>query len=130
MSHEDVGVAAEALVAAFARHDRVAYFESFAPSATFLFHNFERVLTSRSEYEAVWRGWEDDGFRVLGCSSTNGAVTMLRDDLAVFTHTVRTQLKDGDSSVTVGERETIIFQLIDGRWLGVHEHLSPDPTVA
>ena len=53
---------------------------------------------------------------------------MLGIDVAVFTHTVRTDLADGDGSITSGERETIIFQKIDGHWLGVHEHLSVDPT--
>ncbi len=128
MSQSEVSAAAAALVAAFGSHDREGYFACFAPSATFLFYNFERPLTSRADYEAVWREWEAGDFRVLGCVSTDGAVTMLRDDLAVFTHAVRTTLKDGESSIVLGERESIVFQRVDGRWFGVHEHLSPDPT--
>jgi len=128
MSHSQVLKAAADLVAAFGAHERDAYFASFAPQATFMFYNFERPLVDRADYESVWDGWERDGFHVLGCSSSNQVVTVLRDDVAVFTHTVRTQLKDGDGAITVGERETIVFQLIDGQWLGVHEHLSADPT--
>jgi ketosteroid isomerase-like protein len=128
MSSAAVTKAATELVAAFGAHDTGAYFAAFAPSATFVFHNYDRPLVDRADYEAVWAGWEADGFAVLGCESSRQSVTMLRDEVAVFTHTVRTRLKDGEGSVTVGERETIVFQLFDGVWLGVHEHLSPDPT--
>ena len=29
--------------------------------------------------------------------------------------------------MTIGERETIVFEKSGGRWLAIHEHLSPDP---
>lgn len=128
VSTSDVSVAATALVAAFGTHNRAEYFDAFAPSASFIFHNYEKVLESRSAYEKLWDEWVADGFKVLGCRSSNQQITMLGADVAVFTHTVRTDLADGDGSITTGERETIIFQKIDGRWLGVHEHLSIDPT--
>ena len=53
---------------------------------------------------------------------------MASETVGIFTHTVRTTLAEGEGSVVTGERETIVFALRDGRWLGVHEHLSPDPT--
>lgn len=124
----DVKAAAASVVAAFGSHNRDMYFSLFAPSATFLFHNAPAVLGSRAEYEAEWAVWEADGFKVLGCQSTNGRVDVVNDTTAVFTHTVRTQLADGDGQIETGERETIVFGLIDGQWLGVHEHLSVDPT--
>lgn len=127
MTASEVTEAARALVAAFGSHDREAYFAAFAPSATFVFHNYERVLNSRDEYEALWDQWVEGGFRVLGCTSSNQAVTMLSPAVAVFTHDVRTQLADGTDVVTTAERETIVFQRADGRWLGVHEHLSVAP---
>ena len=120
--------AAAKLVAAFSRHDVHSYFDSFAPSATFIFHNVDRVLQCRAEYEGLWGQWEADGFRVLGCTSLNGSVQMVGDDAAVFHHSVRTTLADRDGTVETGERETIVFRKIDGIWLGVHEHLSVDPT--
>ena len=123
-------MAATALVAAFGAHDREAYFAAFAPSATFVFHNYDQVLASRGEYEALWDEWVDEGFRVIGCASSNQAVTMLSPTVAVFTHRVRTQLAGGDDVVTTAERETIIFQRLDDHWLGVHEHLSVDPVSA
>jgi hypothetical protein len=128
MTADAVRSAATALVAAFGAHDREAYFASFAPSASFVFHNVDHVVASRADYETLWRSWEADGFQVLGCESSSGAVTMLSDDIGVFTHTVRTTVADPAGPLLLGERETIIFQLVDGRWLGVHEHLSIDPT--
>jgi ketosteroid isomerase-like protein len=124
---DEVAAAAAHIVAAFGAHDRDAYFATFAPEATFLFHTSPRVLGNRAEYEQEWATWEQDGFRVLGCQSSNGQVHMIASDCAVFTHTVRTRLADGAGSIETGERETIVFTLQDGRWLGVHEHLSPDP---
>ena len=124
---DEVAAAAANIVAAFGAHDRDAYFATFAPEATFLFHTSPRLLGNRAEYEQEWVTWEQDGFRVLGCRSSDGQVRMIGSDCAVFTHTVRTTLADGDGSVETGERETIVFALQDGRWLGVHEHLSADP---
>lgn len=127
---DDVAHAAARVVAAFGAHDVQAYFACFAPEATFLFHNSDRLLSSRSEYEAQWREWESDGFQVLGCESSGGRVDAISHDVAVFTHTVRTRLANGDGAVETGERETIVFALRGGLWLGVHEHLSVDPTFA
>ncbi len=124
----DVKAAAASVVAAFGSHNSDTYFSLFAASATFLFHNAPALLGSRAEYEAEWATWETEGFKVLGCQSSNGRVDVLNDTTAVFTHTVRTQLADGDGQIETGERETIVFQCIDGQWLGVHEHLSVDPS--
>jgi len=130
MSEREVLRAAADVVAAFGAHDTASYFGGFAPEATFIFHNHDSVLSSRSDYETLWASWESEGFHVRGCQSTEQAVTMASETVAIFTHTVRTQLADGDDTVTSGERETIVFVLRDGRWLGVHEHLSLDPTIS
>lgn len=120
--------AARDLVAAFAAHDRVRYFNSFAPNASFIFYNSDRVFNSRAEYESEWKEWEATGFKVLACTSLNSNVMVLTPEVAVFTHQVRTTLNTADGVIDTGERETVVFQLIDGNWLGVHEHLSLDPT--
>ena len=123
----EVLAAAAALVAAFGAHDTDGYFAAFAPEATFLFHSTGRLLRSRAEYRDLWDQWEADGFAVVGCTSTLGRVDLITEDVAVFTHRVHTRLQlDGHPSV-LDERETIVFRRVDGRWLGVHEHLSPDP---
>lgn len=122
----EVEAAATALVAAFAAHDVAAYFASFAPEATFVFHTSPRVLGSRAEYEREWAEWERDGFRVEGCESLERRIDLLTPDVAVLTHRVRTRLAGVDE--TQRERETIVFRRDgSGSWLAVHEHLSPDP---
>lgn len=128
---DEVLAAAAACVVAFGSHDTEDYFACFHPEATFLFHSSGRLLGSRAEYEAEWAAWEADGFRVLGCTSTDRRVD-LWGDVAVLTHRVATTVRtsaDGPEEEQQ-ERETIVFRRDPGhpgRWLGVHEHLSVDP---
>lgn len=118
--------AAQAVVAAFGSHDVAAYFAGFTPEATFLFHTEDALLGSRAAYQARWAEWETEGFRVLGCESVDPLVDLVADGVAVFTHRVRTRLAGVDE--VQRERETIVLvRQDDGRWLAVHEHLSPDP---
>lgn len=118
--------AAARLVEAFGNHDVERYFASFADDASFVFHNNDQLVTSRSAYEEIWRGWEQDGFRVLGCRSLEPRVQEVSADTAVFTHRVRTLLAGQEGELR--ERETILFRrAAAGHWLGVHEHLSVDP---
>jgi ketosteroid isomerase-like protein len=127
-AEEDVLAAAAELVSAFGSHDRAAYFTAFEPGATFLFHSADAMLGSRAAYEQEWDAWARDGFEVLGCVSTEQRVDLLGEDVAVFTHRVRTHLRDADGENRLAERETIVMRRQpDGRWLGVHEHLSVDP---
>ncbi|MDX1892125.1 YybH family protein [Mycolicibacterium sp. 050158] len=117
--------AAVALIEAFGAHDTAAYFDAFAPEATFLFHAEPALLPSRAAYEQLWAQWERDGFRVLSCHSVNPRLDVVTDEVAVFTHQVRTRLAGEDTEQR--ERETIVLRRdADGRWLGVHEHLSLD----
>jgi len=53
---------------------------------------------------------------------------MVTRDVAVFSHRVRTRVHDAAGDHDLAERESIVFRRSrDGRWLGVHEHLSVDP---
>jgi ketosteroid isomerase-like protein len=113
------------VIAAFGSHDVERYFGGFAPEATFLFHAEPAILPSRAAYEAAWAEWERDGFRVLSCTSLHPRLDLVTDEVAVFTHSVRTRLAGVDEEQR--ERETIVLRRgADGRWLGVHEHLSLD----
>ncbi|MDQ6934554.1 MAG: nuclear transport factor 2 family protein [Actinomycetota bacterium] len=120
--------AAAALVDAFGRHDRQAYFDCFLPSASFIFYTVEQPLISRSAYEQLWESWERDaGFRVVSCTSVDGAVRIF-GDVAVFTHRVLTEIESDGQREALDERETIVFaRQPDLRWLAIHEHLSPSP---
>ena len=125
MSETAALLAATELIAAFGSHDTRRYFDGFAPEATFLFHAEPALLPDRAAYEALWADWERDGFRVLSCRSLDARIDLITDDVAVFTHSVRTRLAGVDEEQR--ERETIVFRRgADGRWLGVHEHLSLD----
>ncbi|MFD6552441.1 nuclear transport factor 2 family protein [Streptomyces sp. NPDC058398] len=125
----DVRDAADALVAAFAEGRLDDYFGAFAPDATFVFHTTPERLGSTAEYRALWQRWaEQDGFRVLGCTSSARLVQPF-GDTAVFSHDVETRVATHAGEETVHERETIVFaRSADGAWLAVHEHLSPRTT--
>lgn len=123
--------AAGEIVAAFGTHDRDRYFELFDPEATFVFHTTDRLLGSRAEYEAEWAAWERDGFQVLSCTSSDGRADEIAPGVVVFTHKVRTTMRDASGQHELAERETIVLRRsADGQWRGVHEHLSPMPEVS
>ncbi|MGC4982561.1 YybH family protein [Streptomyces sp. DT193] len=126
---QEVRAAADALVAAFAEGRLDDYFGAFAPDATFVFHTTPQRLGSTAEYRALWQRWvEQDGFRVLGCTSSAQLVQPF-GDTAVFSHDVETRVATNAGEETVHERETIVFACsADGAWLAVHEHLSPRTT--
>jgi ketosteroid isomerase-like protein len=125
---DSVATAAEQLVAAFAAGRVDDYFACFADDATFVFHTTPERLESREAYRSLWRRWEtEDGFRVLSCTSSNQLVTPLGDDAAVFVHDVATRVSTAAGEEDLRERETIVFARRGGRWLAVHEHLSPAP---
>ncbi|MEV8036235.1 nuclear transport factor 2 family protein [Streptomyces sp. NPDC086182] len=123
---QEIRSAADALVAAFAEGRLDDYFGAFAPDATFVFHTTPRRLGSTAEYRALWQQWvEEDGFRVLGCTSSAQLVQPF-GHTAVFSHDVETRVATNAGEETVHERETIVFaRSADGTWLAVHEHLSP-----
>ncbi|WP_377268960.1 YybH family protein [Peterkaempfera sp. SMS 1(5)a] len=118
--------AADSLVAAFAEGRLDDYFAAFAPDAVFVFHTTGHRLASTAEYRALWQSWVDeDGFRILACTSSRPLVQLL-GETAVFSHDVETRIGTRAGEETVQERETIVFhRSADGRWLAVHEHLSP-----
>jgi ketosteroid isomerase-like protein len=125
---EEVRRAADTLVAAFGRGDTDAYFACFSPDATFLFSSTEALLPSTADYRREWARWADEqGFAVLGCE-TGDTDVRLHGDAAVLTHRVRTTVRSDGATSVLHERETIVFaRQDDGRWLAVHEHLSPAP---
>ena len=110
-SRQTAQEAVDQLIAAFSSHDAERYFAAFDEQATFLFHNLDRMLKSRAEYEAVWKAWEDeDQFRVLACRSTNGHLQLI-GDVAIFTHNVSTD-------VTIQGQKRAAANAKQSFWLG------------
>jgi len=123
----DLAAAAQHLVEAFATGDLDAYFGSFAPDATFVFHTTAEVLTSAQAYRDLWARWvAEDGFAVLACT-TSEQQWQQEGDAAVLVHRVATTARAGGAEASTDERESIVFARRDGRWLAVHEHLSLHP---
>ena len=115
------------LVSRFAAHDFDGYFSCFDENTVFIFHTSPHVLVSKSEYQKEWRSWEKEwGFKVEACMSSNQRVQLF-DSVAIFSHDVATTLSTNDGEKSFKERETIVFQQISGKWIAVHEHLSPMP---
>jgi ketosteroid isomerase-like protein len=126
LTTEQVLVAADRLVAAFAATDTQAYFACFAPDATFAFHTEPALLADRAAYEREWAGWLAEGWRVKSCTSTDRRVQLV-GDVAVLTHEVETTTSSPGGSTTTRERESIVFALDGDSVVAVHEHLSPVP---
>jgi uncharacterized protein (TIGR02246 family) len=124
----EVRAAAEQLVAAFGSGRLDDYFACFTDDASFLFHNTPERLESVHAYRRLWDRWmQEDDFRVTGCTSSGVRVQVL-GDAAIFFHDVITDVMTRAGAETLHERETIVFsRRSDGRWLAVHEHLSPAP---
>ena len=122
--------AADSIVEAFSATDTDAYFAGFADDASFVFHTEPRRLESRGDYERLWRGWVDGGWRVTDCRSDDRRVQVFPGG-AVFSHTVATSVVTEDRPESYVERETIVFAVTgagDGtRLVAVHEHLSALP---
>ncbi len=123
---DDVKRTAANLVGHFGSARVKEYFECFSESADFIFYTHTERLKSRKAYEDLWKTWEIDmNFKVLSCTSTNQDVRLVGDEVAIFTHNVSTEVSTNDGVDSVLERETIVFELINGKWIAIHEHLSP-----
>jgi ketosteroid isomerase-like protein len=124
LTPEEVTSAAERIVAAYSAMDEDAYFASFDPQATFIFHGSPERLTSRGDYEAQWRIWVSEGWKVISCHSSDPFI-QIYGTTAVFSHSVATTTEEQGQRATSEERETIVFTRAgtDGI-MAVHEHLS------
>ena len=120
----------ERLVDTFGEGRLHDYFACFADDATFIFHGV-RWLGSLGAYRAEWDRWmQQDGFAVLGVETDVTSVQML-GDASILTHSLATRQRTNAGEETVFERETIVFgRQSDGRWLVVHQHLSPNPSIS
>jgi uncharacterized protein (TIGR02246 family) len=121
--HREVRLAYEDLMSAFASGDTAAYFAGFHEAASFIFPG-EQLLESRSAYRTAWSRWHDDGVRFTDVVADDVRVRLF-GETAVVTHRIATTVTSGGEVSVERERESIIFVRQGGRWLAVHEHLSP-----
>jgi hypothetical protein len=122
---EQVRAAANTLVEHFGSGRVTEYFQCFSPDADFIFYTHPERLPSRAAYEELWDKWEKEfQFKVHSCLSSNQSIRIL-NNVAIFTHDVKTKISNIDGTEELSERETIVFSLIGDRWIAIHEHLSP-----
>jgi ketosteroid isomerase-like protein len=127
-SERELKDAAERLVAAFGEGRLDDYLACFHPGSSFVFYTTGRRLESVADYRREWSRWmAESGLEILGCRTSDTRIQMW-GSTGVLTHSVETRQRTEGEEGTVHERETIVFvRQPDGRWLGVHEHLSPAP---
>ena len=116
----------EQLVSAF-REGRDT-FGSFAAEATIV--DGGRWFGSLAEYSAAWDAWvERVGHLPVPVSVETKVMSLqMLGDTAVLIHSIESRERTDAGEETEREIETIVFdRQPDGRWLIVHQHLSPQP---
>jgi ketosteroid isomerase-like protein len=118
----------ERLVTAFREGRFDDKFECFADGATVM--DGGRWFGSLDEYRAAWNRWvaKQDTLPVPLSVETRVMKLQMLDKAAVLTHSIDSRERTDAGEETVHEVETIVFsKQPDGRWLIVHQHLSPRP---
>ena len=123
---KEVLEAYERLVSAF-REGRDK-FGSFADEATIV--DGGRWFGSLAEYRGAWDAWTEKMGHLPVPASVETRVMSLQmlGDTAVLVHSIESQERTDAREETEREIETIVFgRQPGGRWLIVHQHLSPQP---
>jgi ketosteroid isomerase-like protein len=126
MTENEVREAYERLVGAF-REGRDK-FGSFADDATII--DGGRWFGSLAEYRTAWEAW----VAVHGPIVPDSVETRILDlrvlgDTAVLIHSIESRERAASTVEMEHEIETIVFgRRSDGRWLVIHQHLSPQPS--
>jgi ketosteroid isomerase-like protein len=118
----------ERLVNAFREGRWEDKFASFADEATVV--DGANWFSSLEEYRAAWNEWAAsmDTLPVPLSVATRVMKLQMLGDAAVLTHSIESRERTDTGEQTVHEVETIVFsKQPDGRWLIVHQHLSPQP---
>jgi ketosteroid isomerase-like protein len=123
---KEVLEAYERLVSAF-REGRDK-FGSFADEATIV--DGGQWFGSLAEYRGAWDAWAEKMGHLPVPASVETRVMSLQmlGDTAVLVHSIESQERTDAREETEREIETIVFgRQPGGRWLIVHQHLSPQP---
>jgi ketosteroid isomerase-like protein len=118
----------ERLVSAFREGRWDDKFACFVPEATVV--DGAQWFGSLDEYRSAWERWaaEQDVLPVPLSVDTRIMKLQMLDQAAVLTHSIDSRERTDAGEETVHEVETIVFgRQPDGRWLIVHQHLSPQP---
>jgi ketosteroid isomerase-like protein len=118
----------ERLVNAFREGRWEDKFACFADEATVV--DSSNWFSSLEEYRAAWNEWaaSQDTLPVPLSVDTRVMKLQMLDGAAVLTHSIESRERTDTGEETVHEVETIVFgKQSDGRWLIVHQHLSPQP---
>ena len=124
----EVREAYERLVAAFREGRWDDKFACFAEEATVV--DGGRWFGSLDEYRAEWNrcAAEQDALRGPVSVDTRMMKLQMLGQAAVLTHSINSRERTDAGEETVHEVEAIVFgKQPDGRWLIVHQHLSPQP---
>lgn len=122
----EIRQAYERLVAAFREGRWDDKFASFAEEATVA--DGGAWFGSLSEYRAAWNRWaeQQDVLPVPMSVDTRILKLQMLGQAAVLTHAIDSRERTDAGEETTHEVETIVFgRQPDGRWLIVHQHLSP-----
>lgn len=122
----EIRQAYERLVAAFREGRWDDKFASFAEEATVV--DGGAWFGSLSEYRAAWNRWaeQQDVLPVPLSVDTRIMKLQMLGQAAVLTHSIDSRERTDAGEETAHEVETIVFGWQpDGRWLIVHQHLSP-----
>jgi ketosteroid isomerase-like protein len=124
----EVREAYDRLVTAFREGRWDDKFASFSGDATFV--DGGRWFGSLDEYRTAWKRWEAEQDALPVPLSVETCIRKLKmlGQAAVLTHSIESRQPTDAGEETVHEIETIVFgKQPDGRWLIVHQHISPQP---
>jgi ketosteroid isomerase-like protein len=103
-------------------------FGSFADEATIV--DGGRWFGSLAEYRSAWEAWTEKMGHLPVPESVETRVMSLQmlGDTAVLVHSIESRERTDAGEEMEREIESIVFgRQPDGRWLIVHQHLSPQP---
>ncbi len=121
---EQVRDAYDRLMAAFVTGNTEEYFDCFHEDASFVFPG-EAVLEPLSAYRSAWSRWQREGVQFTDVVADDISVRVV-GETAVVTHRIQTTVIDSGEANVDREQESIVFARVGGKWLAVHEHLSPE----
>ena len=107
------------------RHEE--FLAGHSSDASLICYGVSGRIDSRDEFRTILHSWvHDHGFEMFSVRSTDRRVQFV-GSAAVFTHVLETQFRFDGISDRKFERETLVFEQVEGLWLVSHEHLSVNP---